>query len=96
MSTASPVNPRPSLWRVLGRGILGALAGAVLAPFVTLALVAPLYMMDSRCGTPGDSGGCEMGFGAIVIASPLPGAAIGFVVAMLWALRRRRAAAAGK
>jgi hypothetical protein len=70
---------RPSFLRVIGKGLLWALAGAVLAPFVMLVVIVPLYYFNSACGTPGDSGGCEMGFAAILIASPIPGAAIGFL-----------------
>ena len=34
-----------------------------------LAIMAVVYQLDSHCGTPGDSGGCEMGMAVAVFAS---------------------------
>jgi hypothetical protein len=84
----------PSPWRLIG-GVLGWTFGAAFAaPFVTLALIVPLYLADKACGTPGDSGGCEMGFGVMVILSPLLGATVGLVIGVVRAaLRMRRATA---
>jgi hypothetical protein len=75
--------------------VLGWTLGCALAaPFVTLALIVPFYLADKACGTPGDSGGCEMGFGVMVIMSPLVGAPVGFVVGVVRAMLRMRRAAA--
>jgi hypothetical protein len=48
-----------------------------------------LNFFNSVCGTPGDSGGCEMGLATATVASALPGAAVGFVVNLVRGLRRR-------
>jgi hypothetical protein len=83
-----------SLLRLAG-GVLGWTLGCALAaPFVTLALIVPFYLADKACGTPGDSGGCEMGFGVMVIMSPLVGAPVGFVVGVVRAMLRMHRAAA--
>ncbi|MGE0061388.1 MAG: hypothetical protein AB7T86_04835 [Xanthobacteraceae bacterium] len=87
MTTASPSPLRLAL------GVLGWTFGCALAaPFVTLALIVPFYLADKVCGTPGDSGGCEMGFGVMVIMSPLAGATVGFVVGLVRAFRRTQTA----
>lgn len=78
-----------STGRKILRVVKWTVIGALAAPFLSLLLVIPLYVTDSRCGTPGDSGGCEMGFGMVVMASPLPGAAIGFLVGLWRALQAR-------
>lgn len=66
------------------------LLGALIAPVVTLLFSILFYVFDSRCGSAGDSGGCEMGIFVLVIGSILPGAVFGFVLGMARALRRRR------
>lgn len=86
--------PSPSPLR-LALGVLGwTLSCALAAPFVTLALIVPFYLADKACGTPGDSGGCEMGFGVMVIMSPLIGAPVGFAIGVVRAVLRARAAQA--
>lgn len=86
--------PSPSPLR-LALGVLGWTFGCALAaPFVTLALIVPFYLADKACGTPGDSGGCEMGFGVMVIMSPLIGAPVGFAIGVVRAVLRARAAQA--
>jgi hypothetical protein len=83
----------PSPLRLIG-GVLGwTFGGALAAPFAALAIIVPFYLMDKACGTPGDSGGCEMGFGVMVIMSPLVGAPIGFAVGVIRAVLRSRRAA---
>ncbi len=47
---------------------------------MVFALVLVLNFFDRVCGTPGDSGGCEMGLATATVGSALPGAAIGFIV----------------
>ena len=47
-----------------------------------------VYQLDSRCGTAGDSGGCEMGIFAAVIASALPGAIVFFLFVLVRGLVR--------
>lgn len=76
-------------WIVV-RSILFGLLGLVAAPIVVFFLVLALgYAFDSRCGTPGDSGGCEMGAASIAIVSTIPGLAIGFAWSLALGLRNR-------
>ncbi len=65
--------------------------GALIAPLCTLLFSILFYVFDSRCGSPGDSGGCEMGIFVLVIGSIVPGAVFGFVLGLARAIRRRRA-----
>lgn len=78
----------PSFWRIVRKGLLWALAGAVLLPAVLAAVVLTLFSLNAVCGTPGDSGGCEMGFATIIMLSPLPGLLIGFVAGLVRGLRQ--------
>lgn len=84
-----PATEKLSGWRIFGRALLGALAGFFLLPIVIFAITLVFYAFDKRCGSPGDSGGCEMGIFSLIVASALPGAAIGFIVNLVRALRRR-------
>jgi len=78
---------------IVTRSILWGLAALVATPIVTAIVVLGLgYMLDSRCGTPGDSGGCEMGALTAAVAMALPGFALGFFVSLIMGLRRRRLA----
>lgn len=75
---------------LLFRSILAGIGGAILVPILTFVGVLVLaHTFDPRCGTPGDSGGCEMGAASIAIASVLPGAAIAFAVVLVLGLRKR-------
>ena len=75
---------------LLFRSILAGIGGAILVPILTFVGVLVLaHAFDPRCGTPGDSGGCEMGAASIAIASALPGAAIAFAVVLVLGLRKR-------
>jgi hypothetical protein len=76
-------------WRIFGKALLGAVIGFIVTPVLVLAIVLVLNFFNSVCGTPGDSGGCEMGLATATVASALPGAAIGFVVNLVRGLRRR-------
>jgi hypothetical protein len=73
--------------RSLGWGLVGALG----LPIVAFALMLAVVAMDSRCGGPGDSGGCYMGVAAAVVAAVPFGFAIGFVAGLVRALRARQA-----
>ena len=86
MTTA---HARLSGWRIFGKALLGAVIGFFVTPVVVLALVLVLNFFDRVCGTPGDSGGCEMGLATAMVGSALPGAAIGFIVNLVRGLRRR-------
>ena len=57
------------------KSLLMGLVGLVATPIVVFFVVLTLaHLLDSRCGTPGDSGGCEMGSASIALASAIPGA----------------------
>lgn len=77
---------------VIVRSTLFGLLGLVVVPILTAILVLGFaHVVDGRCGTPGDSGGCEMGSFAAAVAMALPGFAIGFFVSLIPGLRRLRA-----
>jgi hypothetical protein len=77
-------------WRIFGKALLGALTGFFLLPVIIFAIVLTLNFFNAVCGTPGDSGGCEMGLATITIGSAIPGAAIGFIVNLVRGLRQGR------
>jgi len=74
--------------KILGFGLLGIVVTPIVVGIVGLALA---YSLDSRCGTPGDSGGCEMGIASLAVASALPGLAIGVAFALYLHFRKKRA-----
>lgn len=78
-----------SIARVVTYGLLG-LVGLPIA--TTLLVLALAHALDPRCGTPGDSGGCEMGAVSIGVMAALPGLAIGVALALFkeWRKRQRR------
>ena len=77
----------------IARALIYGLIGFICLPIITALLVLILgYLFDPRCGTPGDSGGCEMGAATIGVAAAFPGLAIGVALALLpeWRKRRRQ------
>jgi hypothetical protein len=77
-------------WIVI-RSVVWGIAGLVGVPILTFVLILALaYLFDSRCGTPGDSGGCEMGSMTAGLAMSLPGFALGFFLSLILGLRKRR------
>jgi hypothetical protein len=71
--------------------ILGCmLAGTLALPLAAFVFAIVIWALDPRCGTPGDSGGCEMGLGAMVIMAVPLGAGLGFLVGVWRAVRARR------
>ena len=71
---------------------LGCLAGAILVPVIVFVIVLIRNQFDPVCGTPADSGGCEMGLFAIPITSIVPGVMIGILAGFLlgWLRAARR------
>jgi hypothetical protein len=64
--------------RALGWGLVGL----IVAPVAMFGIMAIVYHFSPECGTPGDSGGCEMGMAvAIILAVPI-GALAGFLIAL--------------
>ncbi len=68
-------------------GLIGFIAVPILVFFLVLILG---HLFDPRCGTPGDSGGCEMGAATAGFAAAIPGFAIGVAIALVRGLRYRR------
>jgi hypothetical protein len=71
--------------RALGWGAVGLFA----VPIAVLLVMMVVYQLDPRCGSAGDSGGCEMGIFVAVLASALPGALIFFLVVLIRGINRR-------
>lgn len=72
--------------RSFGFGLVGFIATPIAVFFIVLIIA---HTFDSHCGTPGDSGGCEMGALSIAVFSALPGLAIGVALALIQAYRGR-------
>ena len=74
--------------RLIVRVFSFGLAGLIVVPVAMFFIVlTAAHLLDSRCGTPGDSGGCEMGAAGIAIYSMLPGLAIGVAFALIQGYR---------
>jgi hypothetical protein len=74
------------------KSLMMGLVGLIVTPIVVFFLVLTLaHIFDSSCGTPGDSGGCEMGSAGIAIASAIPGAIALFLAALIRGLWKRKA-----
>jgi hypothetical protein len=71
--------------RAFGWGLVGLFA----VPLAMLLVMMLYYQLDPRCGSAGDSGGCEMGIFVAVAASALPGAVIFFLVVLIRGISRR-------
>jgi hypothetical protein len=85
--TTPPEQQSPSLASgAVGAG-LGCLVGAFIVPIVVFVVVLIGERFDPVCGTPGDSGGCEMGLASATIMAVVPGVLIGLVVGFLLGLR---------
>jgi hypothetical protein len=76
MTGAEP-HPRRSFGRLVFRSVLGAMIGIIAVLIAVFVLMLIAIQFDSHCGTPGDSGGCEMGVATVSAASALPGAILG-------------------
>jgi hypothetical protein len=76
--------------RAAAGGGLGCLVGALLLPIVVFIGVLIANALDPVCGTPADSGGCEMGLVSSTATAIVPGALVGIVVGALLGLRRSR------
>ncbi len=63
----------------IGRALLWALGGFLLAPIAVLVIGLVVNHFNPVCGTPGDSGGCEIGLVVAAIGAVMPGAMIGFL-----------------
>ena len=76
--------------RLFVRSCAFGLAGMIVVPVAVFFIVlTAAHLLDPRCGTPGDSGGCEMGAAGLAIFSMLPGLAIGVAFALFQNFRNR-------
>jgi hypothetical protein len=76
--------------RLVVRTFVFGLLGFVVVPIAMFFIVLiAAHTFDSRCGTPGDSGGCEMGALSIAVFSALPGLAIGVAYSLIQGYRNR-------
>ena len=72
------------------RSLIYGLAGLIVTPVVVMfGVLAAAHVFDLRCGTPGDSGGCEMGAAGIAVFSAIPGLALGVAIALIQGYRSR-------
>jgi hypothetical protein len=74
-------------------GNVGCLAGIGIAmglPVIVFCGILIANAMNPRCGTPADSGGCEMGLAAGTIAATVIGLALGILVTIIAAIARPR------
>jgi hypothetical protein len=75
---------------IVGRAIGYLLLGAVIVLLAVLAAMIVVYIFDSRCGSPGDSGGCEMGIATVVMMSVPFGAILGCAFGIWRGVKARR------
>ena len=86
--TTPPADQPSSLSGGAAGAGLGCLAGAFIVPVVAFIIVLIRNALDPVCGTPADSGGCEMGLFSIPITSIVPGVLIGIAVGFALGARR--------
>lgn len=93
---AYPKRGRLGMTRLLTKALLSGLIGLVLGPLAGLVWVFGLMLIDPKCGSPGDSGGCAMGLLTVPVALALPSFVLFALVSLirsLWRLRPRDPAA---
>jgi hypothetical protein len=78
-----------------GLGCLWGLAVAIGIPAVVFVGILIANTLDPQCGTPGDSGGCEMGLASGTITAVVIGLVLGIVVAIATSLAGRASRQAG-
>jgi hypothetical protein len=72
-----------------GIGCLAGIGTAIAIPAFVFCGILIANALNPRCGTPGDSGGCEMGLASGTISAIVIGLALGAVVAILTPIARR-------
>ncbi|MHB0952855.1 MAG: hypothetical protein ACYC10_13140 [Allorhizobium sp.] len=78
--------------QLIVKSLVYGLIGFISLPILTGVFALSMgYIFDPRCGTPGDSGGCEMGAASAAIAMALPGFVIGVGIALFRTWRQRKA-----
>ena len=72
-----------------GIGCLAGIGTAIAIPTVVFCGILIANALNPRCGTPGDSGGCEMGLASGTIGAIVIGLALGAIVAILTTIASR-------
>lgn len=84
--TETPDQPSATARAALGAG-LGCVAGAFVLPLVVFVALIIANRFNPVCGTPADSGGCEMGLVSSTATAIVPGVLIGIAVGLAVGLR---------
>lgn len=77
---------------IIGRAIGYFFLGAIALPLALLPIMIVVYMLDSRCGSPGDSGGCEMGIASVELSAIPIGALLGLAFGIWRGIKARHSA----
>jgi hypothetical protein len=72
-----------------GIGCLAGIGTAIAIPAFVFCGILIANALNPRCGTPGDSGGCEMGLASGTIGAIVIGLALGAIVAILTTIASR-------
>jgi hypothetical protein len=64
-----------------------AFAGLILVPILIFILGAIVNAFNPTCGTPGDSGGCQMWAAGMALTAAIPAGIIGAVLGLAIGLR---------
>jgi fructose-specific phosphotransferase system IIC component len=90
-SAAPPASPaeKPAVQEYAANALSFGCGCAFVLPIAVLFLGILYHIFDKRCGTPGDSGGCEMGIASAVIAAVIPGIVIGIISGLVVTWRER-------
>jgi hypothetical protein len=84
-----PTAPAPA--RSSGIGCLAGIRVAIAVPVVVFCGILIANAMNPQCGTPADTGGCEMGLAAGTIGAIVIGLALGVIVAIVTTIAGRPA-----
>src|ERR1700723_1717109 len=83
MSNPPQEKPPSMAGAAVGAG-LGCVVGAIIVPIIVFVVVLITERFDPVCGTPGDSGGCEMGLAADTLMAVIPGNLLWILFGGLW------------
>jgi hypothetical protein len=74
---------------ISGIGCLAGIAAAIVVPAFVFVAILIANANNPNCGTPGDSGGCEMGLASGTIAAVFVGLMLGASIAVAAAIAGR-------
>lgn len=61
------------MMKLVARTLGWGLAGALIVPAAAFCAALLFVVLDPRCSSPGDSGGCYMGLATVTMAAVVPG-----------------------